>query len=202
VTQSMLDANLAISDPLEASIKLSDPLIDHYLGVKRAAWTVRLNLGLASFKGQTLVSAGQAMSARRSVCLVSEHGPRRRRLESGRRSGGPRRRTARSDRGCQRASASFTEHYADDMKSLIDALATHQPTSTDAKGLQKISAENNAAVVAVSNVALDQMVTRAGERAARANLFCWPMELFSWQRWLFRWVAFWWWPAVSRRSRC
>ncbi|PKU22484.1 EAL domain-containing protein [Telmatospirillum siberiense] len=169
VTQSMLDANLAISDPLEAAIKLTDPLIDHYLEVKHAAWTARLNLGLAALKGQELVSAGQAMTDAEAVVwhqnMGRADGAWRQVTEAAARDDAPRALVE----AVEKAGTSFTEHYADDMKALIDALAARRPARVDAEGLRKIYNENNAAVAAVSIVALDQMVSRAGEHATRAN---------------------------------
>lgn len=42
---TLLDANLAISDALEAALKLNDPVIDQLLAVKRAGWVTRSAIG-------------------------------------------------------------------------------------------------------------------------------------------------------------
>lgn len=61
ITQPLLDAIVDTVDQLDASLKLSDAIIDQFLLIKRAAWTTRLNLGLMVVRTQPAVSSGKSL---------------------------------------------------------------------------------------------------------------------------------------------
>jgi methyl-accepting chemotaxis protein len=167
-TQSLLDAFVATSDQLEASIKLVDPVVDHFLSVKRAAWTTRLNLGSATVRTQSAVAAGKPWQpadllgwredrARASIAwkIVTEA-------------------AARADApqalvdGVAKAERNFSGPYFDALKSLTERLATGQDAGIAVNDLRKDDTTTTTYVVDALNLALDQMVSRADHQASRA----------------------------------
>jgi methyl-accepting chemotaxis protein len=167
-TQSLLDAFVATSDQLEASIKLVDPVVDHFLAVKRAAWTTRLNLGSATVRTQSAVAAGKPWQpadligwredrARASVAwkIVTEA-------------------VARPDApqvlvdGVAKAERNFSGPYFDALKSLTERLAAGQDAGIAVNDLRRNDTATTTTVVDALNLALDQMVGRADHQASRA----------------------------------
>ena len=62
LTQPVLDAIVATTDAIDASMKLVDPIVDQYLSIKRAAWVARLNLGQMVATTQAAVAAQRAFT--------------------------------------------------------------------------------------------------------------------------------------------
>jgi methyl-accepting chemotaxis protein len=167
-TQAMLDAVLATSDLLEASMKLSDPVVDQFLSIKRAAWTTRLYLGSASVRTQTAVAAGKGWDqsdltgwredrARASLSWKQVQ-------EAGTRSDTPK---ILVD-GIAKGNNNFSGPYFDNLKSLTEKLVAGEPPGVAINDLRKSDTDSNAYVVDVVNLALDQMVARADSQANRA----------------------------------
>jgi methyl-accepting chemotaxis protein len=167
-TQGLLDAFVATSDQLEASIKLVDPVVDHFLAVKRAAWATRLNLGSATVRTQSAVAAGKPWQpadligwredrARASVAwkIVTEA-------------------AARADApqalvdGVTKAEQNFSGPYFDALKSLTEKLAAGQDPGIAVNDLRRNDTAHTTYVVEALNLALDQMVSRADRQASRA----------------------------------
>ena len=167
-TQSFLDAMLAVSDPLEQSLNLLDPVVDQYLSVKRAAWTARLNLGNAALKSNALVASGQATSAADSLAWYQDAaraaGAWVSVKEAATRKDIPR---ALAD-AIVKANDSFSGPLADRVKSVIDGLAAGQKPGMTIDEMRKATEENNSYVGDVINLTLDQMVEHAGEAAGGA----------------------------------
>jgi methyl-accepting chemotaxis protein len=172
-TQSLLDAILATSDLLEASIKLSDPVVDQFLSVKRAAWTTRLNLGSATVKVQSAVAAGRAWE---QADLVGWREDRARAVlswkmvqEAAARSDAPK---ALVD-GVAKGEQNFSGPYFDSVKSLTEKLLAGQPPGMAINDVRNNDTRANNAVVDVANLALTEMVARADSQAGAAmrNLF-------------------------------
>jgi methyl-accepting chemotaxis protein len=166
-TQSLLDAFVATSDQLEASMKLVDPVVDHFLSVKRAAWTTRLNLGSATVRTQSAVAAGKPWQpadligwredrARASVAwkIVTEAAAR------------PDAPQALVD-GVAKAERNFSGPYFDALKSLTERLAAGQDAAIAVNDLRRDDTATTYVVDAL-NLALDQMVSRADHQASRA----------------------------------
>ncbi|HEV2677953.1 MAG TPA: HAMP domain-containing protein, partial [Aliidongia sp.] len=168
-SQAYLDGILGASDPLEASLKLVDPVVDHFLNVKRAAWTTRLNLGLASLVVQSAVASGQAIApadalawyqdmARASAAWVVV-------TEAAARKDAPQSLVA----AVAKANGNFSGPVFDGQKALVEALASGQKPTMAIDDLRKLNTEYTTYAVDALNVALDQMVARADDEAGRAT---------------------------------
>lgn len=170
LTQSMLDAILAASDPLDASLKMVDPVTDHFLVVKRAAWVSRLSLGTMALTSEAAVASGKEMSA---AALTAWY------QELGRASGAwvlVTEAAARMDApaalvaAVAKASVNFAGPSVDALKALVGNLAAGQKPTTSIDEMRKTNTENTGFIVDVINVALDQMVNLSEVRASRATM--------------------------------
>ncbi|GGF33810.1 methyl-accepting chemotaxis protein [Aliidongia dinghuensis] len=169
ITQALLDGILGASDPLEASLKLVDPVVDHYLSVKRAAWATRLNLGLAALLTQSAVASNQSLSpadalawyqdtARASAAWVVV-------TEAAARKDAPPALVV----AVTKANGNFSGSIYDGQKALVDALAAGQKATMPIDDLRRLNTEYTGYAVDVLNVALDQMVARADPEAGLAT---------------------------------
>ncbi|HWK46880.1 MAG TPA: HAMP domain-containing protein, partial [Stellaceae bacterium] len=168
LTQSMLDAILATSDPLEASLKLADPVTDHFLSIKRAAWTTRLNLGLMVLRTQTAVATGQSWGAA-EVLAWSEDRARAALAwtivtEAAARKDAPRMLVD----DVAMANANFTGPVADARKALVGTLSAGRKVDVSIDELRKGDTTATGLVVDVVNIALEQMVARAEDQVSQA----------------------------------
>ncbi len=179
LTQPVLDAVIETSNVLEASLKFVDPVTDHFLAVKRDAWTVRLNLGdaalqmntgMGALRNQSSTGAGPAMSG---ADVLAWHDAMNRAagawvavISAATRKDAPR--TLVDAAG--RANANFSGPTADQLKMLVDTLANGQTPAMTADAVRKLNADLNGYAVDVVNVALDQMVDRARGQATQARL--------------------------------
>jgi methyl-accepting chemotaxis protein len=168
LTQSMLDAILATSDPLEASLKMVDATTDHFLAIKRAAWIARLSLGTAALLNQMPVAAGRAMTSTEMLDWYQQTA----------RAGGAwvavMDAAARKDAppilvaAVTKANGNFFGPAADETKALVDSLAAGQKSRMSIEDLRKFNTTNVGYIVDVIDVALDQMVARGDSRASQA----------------------------------
>jgi len=169
LSQAYLDAILGVSDPLEASLKLVDPVVDHFLGVKRAAWATRLNLGLASLKTQGAVAAGQGLTAAEALGWYQDMARAEASwvfvTDAAARKDAPR---SLVD-AVAKANGNFTGPVADQVKALVVALAANQPSPIPIDDLRKLNTDYTGYAVDVLNAGLDQMVARADDEAGRAT---------------------------------
>ncbi|MBP2298132.1 methyl-accepting chemotaxis protein [Azospirillum picis] len=53
-----LDALTAATDLIDDAIRMNDPVVDHYLQIKRAAWASRIGIGALSLRIQTAMATG------------------------------------------------------------------------------------------------------------------------------------------------
>ena len=168
LTQSFLDAVLAVSDPLEQSLKLVDPVVDHFLSLKRAAWTARLNLGNASLKSNALVASGQGISAADALAWYQDEaravGAWVAVKEAATRKDTPR---ALAD-AIVKANESFSGPLADRLQGVIDGLAAGQKSSMTLDEIRKVNEDNNGYVSNVIDLTLDEMVEHADQGAGDA----------------------------------
>ena len=83
--QEMLEALIATSDAVDASIPLSDAILRQDLALKREAWSARMANGAVALRVQTSLAAGTSWSL--DDAMAASRGARtsRRRLEVGRR---------------------------------------------------------------------------------------------------------------------
>jgi methyl-accepting chemotaxis protein len=167
-SQSLLDGLIATGDILEASMKLVDPVVDHFLSVKRAAWTTRLFLGASAVRMQTAVAGGTAWTPADMVAWREDRA--RAALawtlvtEAAARSDAPPDLVERVGKG----NGNFSGPYFDKVKALADRLVAGQPAEIAINDLRRGETEVNGYVVDAVNLALDQMVTRADQQARKA----------------------------------
>jgi len=169
VSQGFLDAVLGVGDPLEASLKLVDPVVDHFLGVKRAAWTTRLNLGLATLVVQSAVASGQGATPADALAWYQDMARASAAwtvvTEAAARPDAPR---ILVD-AVAKANGNFAGPVFDGQKALIDALASGQKATMAIDDLRKLNTEYTTYAVDALNAALDQMQARADAEAGRAS---------------------------------
>ncbi len=169
VTQSLLDAIVATADELEATLKLSDPIVDQFLSIKRAAWTARLYLGLMTGRAEVAVAGEQSFSPA-EVAAWSEDQARAALAwslvtEAAARPDAPRSIVDAVAAG----NVNFVGPAAAAHKALIDMLAHGRTVTTPIQDLQKSDTANIDLVATVADVALDRMVGRAHRQAAAAR---------------------------------
>ncbi|HXP95523.1 MAG TPA: HAMP domain-containing protein [Telmatospirillum sp.] len=168
VTQTLLDAVIATSDLLEASMKMIDPVVDHFLSIKRAAWTTRLNIGASSTRIQNAISAGQSWQ---TADLIGWREDRARALLAWKLVSEA---TARPDTpkilvdGVAKANMNFIGPYADSIIALPAKLIAGDPPGIAITELHNNETEKNGYIVDVVDLALGQMVARADDQAAKA----------------------------------
>jgi len=168
ITQDLLDAVISTNDLLDASLKLTDPTVDHFLSVKRAAWATRLNLGLSGVRMQPAIAGGKVWQ---TADLIAWHQDRARAQaawqvveEAAKRPDAPR---ALVDTAAK-AGMNFAGPYFETLKSLGDKLVSGQPLGVDLNELRRNDTAAAGSVVDVVNIALNEMVSRAEQQSSRA----------------------------------
>ncbi|MDR3539251.1 MAG: methyl-accepting chemotaxis protein [Acetobacteraceae bacterium] len=169
VSQAFLDAIIATTDPLENALELVDPVVDHFLVVKRAAWGTRLNLGLAFLPAQTAVAAGQSFSAADTLAYQQDYA-RGAAAWSVVMAAAARKDAPRSlIDSAAKANENFVGPLADNQAALIATLAAGKPTEIPYRDVQRANNTGTARVVDVLNAAMDAMVARADTQAHAAT---------------------------------
>jgi methyl-accepting chemotaxis protein len=170
ITGAYLDALYAVSDQIEESLKLVDPMVDQILASKRNGWAARNFAGLVAlrYEGAVARGAGWALTdvaaaaedtgrAAYAWSLVTEF-------------------AARPDapknlvETVEKTRSYFVGPMADERKKLTDTLSSGSPVQIDIAEFQKRDTAELNLIVDVVNVALDAMVTRAAERHFQANV--------------------------------
>ena len=169
ITQPLLDAIVDTVDQLDASLKLSDAIIDQFLLIKRAAWTTRLNLGLMVVRTQPAVSSGKSLSPAEVLIWFQDEARARlaweQVLEAARRPDAP-----KSIVDAVAAAAPIlTGPEANARRAVLDTLAAGQRVTTPIVELRRKDTENNGLIVTVAYTALNEMVERAHGLAASAR---------------------------------
>ena len=168
VSQRLLDAILGVSDPLEASLKLTDPVVDHFLAVKRAAWAARLYLGLTGVKLQGALSAGKGMSAADALTWNQDMARAAAAwvpvTEAAMRSDAPK---VLADTVAKSA-PNFSGSFVDLQRGLVDAISTGQKATISVDELRRMGNEFSGYPVDVVNIALGQMVVHADAESTLA----------------------------------
>ena len=161
VSQDLLNALIGVSDPLEAALKFKDPIVDHFLSVKRAAWTARLNLGLSGVLLQRAVAAGQSLSPAEALewyqDVARAIGVWSVVTEAAARADAPKALVE----NVTKAFPNFGGPELDILKGLVDTMASGQKASMSIDELRRSNNVYSGYPVDVLNVALDQMVARA-----------------------------------------
>ena len=168
VSQRLLDAILGVSDPLEASLKLTDPIVDHFLAVKRAAWAARLYLGLTGVKLQGALSAGNGMSAADALTWNQDMARAAAAwvpvTEAAMRSDAPK----VLAETVAKSAPNFSGAFVDLQRGLVDAISTGQKATISVDELRRRGNEFSGYPVEVVNIALGQMVVHADAESTLA----------------------------------
>ena len=165
MTQPLTDAIAATTDRLDASMRFTDPIVDRYLSVARAAWTTRINLGQMASRTQLAVSAGEVFSQADVLAWTADEA--RAYLAWGL----VREAAARPDASASIVAAvavadgAFAGPEADARTAVVHTLAQGGTITTPIAGLRRKDSENNGLIVTVAEAALDRMVDRARRQA-------------------------------------
>jgi methyl-accepting chemotaxis protein len=168
-SQGLLDALAEVSDALESSFQLVDPVVDHYLAIKRAAWATRVNAGVAGVALQGAVAAGAGMTpdqatawheswarASASWSVVAD---------AARRADAPKALVE----GVALANANFSGPYFDKQIAAVAALQAGRAPDVSLDELRKSGTTYSNYIVDVLNTSLDQMIARGKTEAETAG---------------------------------
>ena len=169
LTQPVLDAIVATTDAIDASMKLVDPIVDQYLSIKRAAWVARLNLGQMVATTQAAVAAQRAFT--QADVLAWSRDDARAKLawtlvvEAAVRPDTPK---SIVD-AVTAASAAFAGPEAEARTAVMATLAAGGKVTTPIVELRRKDTDTNGLIVTVADTALNAMVDRAHRQAASAK---------------------------------
>ncbi|PGH56891.1 chemotaxis protein [Azospirillum palustre] len=163
-----LDALTAATDLLDGSLKLADPMIDHLLGIKRAAWNTRLNAGGMALRIQTAVATGQAWTPADAQAVAEAIG------RTGQAWALVREAASRPDtpdrirEAVEKAKVNFEGPLVDQRKAVLAALAEGRKSPVEIGTLRQQDTASQGYIVDAALAAVDRMVVRSDAQAARA----------------------------------
>ncbi|MBY6261142.1 methyl-accepting chemotaxis protein [Azospirillum sp. 412522] len=164
-----LDALTAATDLLDASLKLADPMVDHLLGIKRAAWNTRLNAGGMALRIQTAVATGQAWTPADAQAVAEAIG------RTGQAWASVKESASRSDtpdsirEAVEKAKVNFEGPLVDQRKAVLAALAEGRPSPVEIGALRRQDTASQGYIVDAALAAVDRMVVSSEAQAARAT---------------------------------
>ncbi|KJC43617.1 chemotaxis protein [Bradyrhizobium sp. LTSP849] len=172
--QDYLDVILALTAELENALKLTDPVVDHLLGVKQSAWAARNFGGLVAIRLETAAASGKPWSAADMVGAAEDTGRAKQAWSqvqdvAGRADAPP----SLSDvvaRSKQGDAAAMTERQ----QGFIKALSNNQTIDIKIEDLSKLNTATLNFSVEAGQVALAEMVARAGLQMTSAK---WSLAL-------------------------
>lgn len=174
VAQDYLDAILALTAELENALKLSDPVVDHLLGVKQSAWAARNFGGLVAIRLETAAASGKPWSAADMVGAAEDTGRAKQAwsqvLDIAARPDAPASLTDVVARSKQGEAAAMTERQ----QGFIKALSNNQTIYVKIEDLSKLNTAILNSSVEAGQVALAEMVARAGQQMISAK---WSLAL-------------------------
>ena len=168
VAQAYLDAILALTGGLEASLKMVDPVVDQLLTVKQAAWAARSFGGLVAVRIEANAAAGQPFSQADIIAAAEDRG--RAALawsqinEAVARADAPAAIVDVVARSKEPAALAMVSRQQEIVKAMSNGQKAELPVSE----LQKISTASLTPSVDVANAALAEMVARAGRQMSGA----------------------------------
>src|SRR3954451_6430616 len=172
--QDYLDALLALTAELENALKLTDPVVDHLLGVKQSAWAARSFGGLVAIRLETAAASAKPWSAADMVGAAEDTGRAKQAwsqvLDAAGRSDAPAGLTEVIARSKQGEATAMTERQ----QGFIKALSNNQTIDIKIEDLSKLNTAILNYSVEVGQVALAEMVARAGQQMASAK---WSLAL-------------------------
>ncbi|WP_042695849.1 methyl-accepting chemotaxis protein [Azospirillum sp. B506] len=164
-----LDALTATTDLLDGSLKLADPIVDHFLGIKRAAWNTRLNAGGMALRIQTAVATGQTWTPADAQAVAEAIGRTVQAWALVKES------AARPDtpdqirEAVEKAKVNFEGPLVDQRKAVLAALAEGRPSPVEIGTLRRQDTASQGYIVDAALAAVDWMVARSDAQAARAT---------------------------------
>lgn len=172
--QDDLDAILALTVELENALKLTDPVVDHLLGVKQSAWAARNFGGFIAIRLEAAAAAAKPWTAADIVGAAEDAGRAKQAWSQVQDA------TSRAD-----APASLTDVMArskqgdalamiERQQGLIKALSNNQTIDTKGVELAKLNTAILNFYVEAGQVALAEMVSRAGRQMTTAT---WSLAL-------------------------
>ena len=168
-TQTLLDALADTSDLLEANLKLVDPMVDQLLSIKRAAWVVRNYAGSEVLLAGTAIYSGQPWSQAQILESANDRGRVATAMtivnEAAIRADTPKSVVDTINR-MNNDSAGLGETWR---KPIYDALSTGRKPDIAASDWLARGSTSVGIINDVANAAMDQMVARADDEAARAT---------------------------------
>jgi methyl-accepting chemotaxis protein len=169
VAEAYLDAIMALTGALEASLKLVDPVVDQLLTVKQAAWAARSFGGLVAVRIEANAAAGQPFSQADIIAAAEDRG--RAALawsqinEAVARADAPAAIVDVVARSKEPAALAMVSRQQEIVKAMSNGQKAELPVSE----LQKISTASLTPSVDVANAALAEMVARAGRQMSGAK---------------------------------
>ncbi|MET3912907.1 methyl-accepting chemotaxis protein [Bradyrhizobium sp. S3.3.6] len=174
--QDYLDAILALTAELENALKLTDPVVDHLLGIKQSAWSARANGGSVAIRLEAAAAAGKPWSAADMVGAAEDTGRSKQAwsqvLEVAARPDAPASLTDVIARSKQGEAAAMTERQ----QGFIKALSNNQTIDIKVEDLSKLNTAILNYSVEAGQAALAEMVARARQQMTSAT---WSLALNS-----------------------
>jgi methyl-accepting chemotaxis protein len=169
VSQAFLDVLYEVSDQVEASLKLIDPMVDQILSIKRNGWSARNYAGLIAYRIEGAVVRAQGWDAADVTAATADraHIDHAWSLvnEAAARADAPK----QLINSIEKAKGYFAGPSADDRIKIIETLSAGTTVNISIADLQKANVAGLNLIGDVVNVALDEMVARASERHAQAT---------------------------------
>ncbi|MGV7214743.1 methyl-accepting chemotaxis protein [Bradyrhizobium sp. UFLA05-112] len=167
--QDYLDAILALTGELENALKLSDPVVDHLLGVKQSAWAARNFGGLIAIRLEAAAASAKPWSAADMVGAAEDTGRAKQAwsqvLDAAGRADAPASLTDVVARSKQGEAAAMVERQ----QGFIKALSNNQTIDIKIEDLSKLNTAILNSSVEAGQVALAEMVARAGQQMSSAK---------------------------------
>ncbi|HWK43707.1 MAG TPA: HAMP domain-containing protein, partial [Stellaceae bacterium] len=168
-TQSLLDAILATAGPLEEALKLFDPKVDHFLAIKQAAWTTRLNLGLMALRLQAAVALNKPLTPADTLIWYQDRAHAAAAWSIVTTAAARRDAPAALVDSVAKSNVNFVGRLADFQQAIVDAFVAGRKVDVSFVDLQRSNTEGTTLANVVLDTAMDKMVATADAEAAQAT---------------------------------
>nr|GAJ37937.1 probable chemoreceptor Y4FA [Bradyrhizobium sp. DOA9] len=169
MTQAYLDTLVGLTDAIEQSLMLVDPMIDYLLGVKQAAWAVRDSAGQVIIRMSAAASSGKPWSTAEIVGAAEDAGRADRAWSEVRhalsRPDAPSALVEIIARSKQPEMVAMTQQHNEYVKTLNSG----QPINVKYADLARIESALQDLPSSAATTALDEMVVRAGQQMSSAR---------------------------------
>jgi methyl-accepting chemotaxis protein len=168
--QRMINAIGAASDYVEASLKLIDPVVDQFLAVKRAAWSIRSYGGTQMFRIESSAATAKPWSIEDIAGNADDQGHVELAWDIISEAAGRADAPAALVGAVANAQHGFIEFMSRERKPMIAALSSGKALDVSALALQQNDTPALQPVVDLGNVALRLMAERAESQNRAAHL--------------------------------